>query len=172
MKRLVRKAQKGNSKAFLRLFEQFEADMYRMAFVYVRNQEDALDIVQEVAYQSFKKIDTLKEPDYLKTWLIRITINCSLNLIRNKQKVIQLKPNDERFFQGEEKDFSLSITLQELLNLLEENEKSIVLLRYYQEYTFREIAELLDMPLGTVKTILYRALNKLRVNMKEAGNNE
>ena len=46
-----------------------------MAYVYVKNKDDALDVVQEVAYQSFKKIDTLKKPEYFKTWLIKIAIN-------------------------------------------------------------------------------------------------
>ena len=77
--RLVKKAQKGNDKAFLKLFQKYEEDIYRMAYVYVKNENDALDVVQEVAYRSFKKIDTLKNPEYLKTWLIKIAINCSLN---------------------------------------------------------------------------------------------
>ncbi len=63
MIRLVHKAQKGNEKAFLKLFQQYEEDIYRMAFVYVKNESDALDVVQEVAYRSFKKINTLKNPE-------------------------------------------------------------------------------------------------------------
>ena len=87
--RLVKKAQKGNDKAFLKLFQKYEEEIFRMAYVYVKNESDALDVVQEVAYHSFKKIDTLKNPEYLKTWLIKIAINCSIELVRKNKKVVQ-----------------------------------------------------------------------------------
>ncbi|MFK3958820.1 sigma-70 family RNA polymerase sigma factor [Guptibacillus hwajinpoensis] len=167
MTRLVKKAQKGNDKAFLKLFQQYEEDIYRMAYVYVKNKDDALDVVQEVAYQSFKKIDTLKKPEYFKTWLIKIAINCATNLVRVNNKVVLLKQEYDEFIGTEDEDIPLSITLQELINTLEEDEKSIVLLRFYHHHTFKEISELLEMPLGTTKTVLYRSLNKLRKGFKE-----
>lgn len=166
--RLVKKAQKGDDKAFLKLFQQYEKDIYRMAYVYVKNENDALDVVQEVAYKSFKKMNTLKYPEYFKTWLIKIAITCSIDSVRKKKKVVQLKPEFNEFIEAEDEDIPLSITLQELLNALNEEEKSIVLLKYYEGYSFQEIAELLDMPLGTAKSLLYRALGKLRKQLKEA----
>lgn len=164
--RLVKKAQKGDDKAFLKLFQKYEEDIYRMAYLYVKNESDALDVVQEVAYRSFKKIDTLKNPEYFKTWLIKIAITCSINLVRKNKKVVQLKPEHEEFLGSEDEDVSLSITLQELLGQLNEDEKSIVILRFYEGYSFKEIAELLNIPLGTAKSVLYRALDKLRKQFK------
>ena len=163
----MKKAQRGNDKAFLKLFQQHEADIYRMAYVYVKNQEDALDIVQEVAYQSFKKIHTLRSPEYFKTWLMKITMNIAMNVIRENKKVIHLKPEYEEFIGIENEDMSLSISLRTLIEELDEDEKSIVLLRFYQDYTFKEISEILEIPLGTAKSILYRAINKLRKQYKE-----
>lgn len=127
-----------------------------------------MDVVQEVAYLSFKNIHTLKNPEHFKTWLIKIAITCSINLIKKNQKVIQLKPEDEEFIGLEDEDVSLSITLQELLEQLNEDEKSVVILKFYEGYSFKEIADLLNIPLGTAKSVLYRALNKLRKNLKEA----
>ncbi len=172
MIRLVRKAQKGNDKAFLKLYQQFEEDIYRLAYVYVKNKDDALDVVQEVAYQSFKKIDTLKKPEYFKTWLMKITINCALNVIRKNKKVVLLKPDFEVLMGTEEEDLLLSLSLQELMDFLQEDEKSVILLRFYHDHTLKEISDILEIPLGTAKTVLYRALNKLRKNYKEAGNYE
>jgi len=60
---LVREAQKGNDKAFLELFEEYENDIYRTAFVYVKNQDDSLDVVQETAYRAYKSIKNLKVPN-------------------------------------------------------------------------------------------------------------
>lgn len=85
---LVLKAQKGDDKAYLALFQQYEQDIYIMAFIYVKNQSDALDVVQETAYRSFKAIKYLNEPKYFKTWLIRIAVNCSLDLLRVRKKLL------------------------------------------------------------------------------------
>lgn len=138
-----------------------------MAFVYVKNKDDALDVVQEVAYQSFKKIDTLRKPEYFKTWLMKITMNCATNVIRKNKKVVFLKPEFEEIIGTEDEDILFSISLQELIDGLEEDEKSIVLLKFYHNHTFKEISEILDIPLGTAKSILYRALDKLRKHFKE-----
>lgn len=171
LERLIKKAQKGNDKAYLQLFQQYEEDIYRMAYVYVKNKDDALDVVQEVAYQSFKKISTLKHPEYLKTWLMKITINCALNVINKNKKVIHLNPDFEVFTGAtEDEDIALSLTLHELMETLQVDEKSVILLKYYDDRTLKEISEILEIPLGTAKSILYRALDKLRQNLKEAGN--
>lgn len=160
--RLVKKAQKGNEKAFLKLFQQYEEEIYRMAFVYVRNKEDALDVVQEVAYQSFKNISSLKKAEYFKTWLMKITINCSINLIRKNEKVVPLKPEFEEIIATYNEDFLSNLSLSDLMTDLKEDEKSVVVLKFYYNYTFKEIAEILEIPLGTTKSILYRALAKLK----------
>jgi RNA polymerase sigma-70 factor (ECF subfamily) len=167
---LVRKAQKGNDKAFLALFQEYEQDIYRMAFVYVKNQSDALDVVQETAYRSFKTIKNLIEPKYFKTWLIRIAVNCSLDLLRKQKKVVQLKPELEENISGDiNEDIDLEVTVRDLIEGLNEEEKSVVILRFYEGLTFKEVSETLDIPLGTAKTILYRALDKLRNNLKGDG---
>lgn len=151
----------------MKLFQQYEKDIYRMAYVYVKNKDDALDVVQDVAYQSFKKVDSLKKPEYFKTWLMKITMNCATNVIRKNKKVVRLKPEYEQFIGIDNEDIPLSISLQELIDVLEEDEKSIVLLRFYHDHTFKEISELLEIPLGTAKSVLYRALDKLRKEFKE-----
>ncbi len=165
---LVKKAQKGDEKAYITLFKHYEADIYRMAYVYVKNQEDALDIVQETAYKSFSQIKSLKNPKYFKTWLIRIAINNALSHLRKGKNVVHLKPEyADMYPANENEDISLHITLKDLIEKLDEKEKSIVLLRFYSDHTIAETSDILDMPLGSVKTILYRALEKLRRKMNK-----
>ncbi|CAJ1004671.1 sigma-70 family RNA polymerase sigma factor [Brevibacillus aydinogluensis] len=163
----VKQAQSGNDAAYLALFQQYEEMVYRIAFVYVKNQDDALDIVQEVAYRSFKSIKTLREPRYFKTWLTKITISCSINVLQKRRKVIQMKPEQLDDVRSMDEDLPLSITLKDVLEKLDVNEKSVILLRFYQDYTIKEIAQVLELPLGTIKTILYRSLGKLRGILQE-----
>lgn len=164
---LISKAQKGNDQAFLALFQKYEQDLYRMAFVYVKNSNDALDVVQETAYRAFKTVNHVTEPKYFKTWLIKIVINCSIDLLRKKKKVALLKPAIAESITDEvNENIDLEMTIRDLIESLDENEKSVIMLRFYEDLTIKEIAKILDVPLGTTKTILYRALNKLRDHLK------
>ncbi|MEH7012429.1 sigma-70 family RNA polymerase sigma factor [Neobacillus niacini] len=167
---LIKKAQKGNDKAFLTLFQQYEQDIYRTAFVYVKNQSDALDVVQETAYRSFKSIKNLKESKYFKTWLIRIAISCAVDLLRKQKNVVQMKPQYEEFISGDvNEDIDLEITIRDLIERLNEVEKSVIILRFYEGLTIKEVSKALDIPLGTAKTVLYRALDNLRKKLKGDG---
>lgn len=76
--------------------------------------------------------------------------------------MVLIRREYEEFIETEDEDIPLTLSLQDLIDGLEVEEKSVVLLRFYQNHTFKEIAELLDMPLGTAKSVLYRAIKKLR----------
>lgn len=133
--RLIKKAQKGNEKAFLKLFQMYEADIYRMAFVYLKNEEEALDIVQETAYKAFDKIESLKEPAYIKTWLIKITISNSLNRLKKLEKIVPMQNEYIDNIQFEQGDHTVKVLLQQILEELTSDEKGIVLLKYYEGYS-------------------------------------
>ena len=161
---------KQSEKQFTELFTAYEADLYRIAFVYVKNEQDALDVMQETAYRAYKNFDRLREPKYCKTWLTRITINCAIDHIRKHSKLLPLEQYAENLpvlSHEEEQHIILRTSLEQLMDFLDPMEKSIVLLKYYEQCTFREIADALSIPQGTVKTILYRALHKLKTKLKE-----
>ena len=67
MKMLILKAQHGDAQAFMKLFSEYEQELYCIAFINVKNEADALDVMQEVAYRAFKGIKDLKNPEYFKT---------------------------------------------------------------------------------------------------------
>lgn len=167
---LVRQAQQGDEDAFLAVFQTYEADLYRTAYVYMGNPEDALDVVQEAAYRSFKSIGGLKDPQYCKTWLIRITISCAIDMLRKRRQEVLWRPEyTEQLAAAESEDLPLALTLRQLVDTLDEDEKHLVILRFYYDLTIREAAELMALPLGTAKTLLYRALAKLRSRVAEEG---
>lgn len=167
--KLVKKAQKGDDDAYLKLFTQYEELIYRTAYLYVKNKEDALDVVQETAYRSFKSLKSLKKPKYFKTWLTKIAITSALDILRKNKKIVFINDYMEDIATVEDKttEITTSVSLNELLELLTDEEKTSVILKYYYDYTFSMISETLDIPLGSVKTILYRALKKLRIEGKE-----
>jgi len=176
METLLRRARRGDESAFMELWGIYESELYRIAWVYVKNEADALDVMQEAAFRAFRGIRTLRKPQYAKTWLTRIVINCALDHLRRNAKIVQIGTeqieNDARFSTAFESEALTKLTLEALLNRLDADGKTAVILRYYCGCTFPEMARLLNRPLGSVKTTLYRALDRLRECAKEAEQNE
>ena len=166
MEELLRRARRGDARAFLQIFEKYEPTLYRTAWLYVKNEQDALDVMQEAAFRALRGIRTLEKPQFVKTWLTRIVINCALDLLRKNGGItffgVERIENEPRFSTAFESDALDRITLESLMNALTDAERCAVILKYCHGYTFAEMAGLMQLPLGTAKTILYRALDKLR----------
>lgn len=82
---LEEKAIAGDEDSFTVLIDGMQERLYRMAYSYVRNQEDALEIVQETVFKAYISIHKLKQPQYFKTWLTKIAVNCALDFIRKSK---------------------------------------------------------------------------------------
>ncbi|MFJ7746526.1 sigma-70 family RNA polymerase sigma factor [Peribacillus sp. NPDC097295] len=165
--KLVKKAIKGDGKAFEKLLELHSDQLYRTAFLYVGNRDDALDVVQETAYKSFQAVGQLKNTEYFLTWVTRILIHCSYDLLRKKNREIpmnRMKEKAEEFFHQEE-----SLDLGAAINLLNEQYRTVILLFYYRDLSIHDIAEIMSIPENTVKTYLHRAKRNLRKSLEGAG---
>ncbi|PLS15431.1 RNA polymerase subunit sigma-70 [Bacillus sp. M6-12] len=169
----VKKAQKGDDQAFLEVINTENTKLYRIAYLYVKNESDALDIVQETVYKAYISINTLKQPSYFHTWLTRILINTAMDFLRKNNKVF---PIDQHSLERMESPKSVNpedkLVLLQAIESLEEKYKTVIILRYYKDLTVKQIAGLLECPEGTVKTNLHRAINKLKIEYKEDCFNE
>jgi RNA polymerase sigma-70 factor (ECF subfamily) len=162
---LVKKARLGNDDAFYELIQQRKELLYRTAYAYVKNQEDALDIVSDTVYKAYKSLRKLKEPAFFNTWLTRILINCSLDHLKKQKRIMLVKEiadTPERT-----KDFSENLDLRQAVDELDDKCRTVIILKYYHDLTIREVAEIMQCPQGTIKSYLHRALNSLRVDLKE-----
>lgn len=145
------------------LLENYET-YYRLAYSYVRQEQDALDIVQESAYKAIKDCQKVKNPQYLSTWLYRIVINTALDLIRKRKKEELSDTMPEAVWEDRYGDVDLKYMLEQL----DDKSRTVVVLRYFEDMKLEEIAAILDENLNTVKARLYRTLKKLRLDL-EAG---
>ena len=134
---------------------------YRLAYGQVRDREAALDIVQEAVAKALAKAHTLREPNYLKTWFYRILINECMDYFRRSKNVVSM---EEAFDLRVEEQVELEdrMDLYEALGKLEERERLVVQLRFFEGMKLEEISRVTDTNLSTVKTRLYSALRKLR----------
>jgi len=164
---LVHRARKDDAEAFGELMKMSQEKLYRIAYSYVKNRDDALDIVSESVYKAYVNLRTLKNPEYFNTWIIRIVINQSVNFL-NKTKRITLKEDLSQ--SPEEQNPIQTIELMDLndaMDRLNENQKAVIILKYFEDLTLTQIAEIMKRPVGTVKTYLHSALKALRLEMKE-----
>lgn len=144
------------------ILDSYEA-MYRLAYTYVRSEEDALDIVQESVYKAIKHSASVKQESYIKTWLWRIVMNTALDFIRKNRKEIAV----DAFFENGKEDSYRDFDTIEALKVLTEKEKTVVVLRFFEDQKLSEIAKILNENTNTVKTILYRSLRKLKLELTE-----
>ena len=144
------------------ILDSYEA-MYRLAYTYVRNEEDALDIVQESVYKAIKNASKVRQESYIRTWLWRIVMNTAVDYIRSRKNETELDAAGETGKEDTYQDFD---TL-EALKILDEREKAVVILRFFEDQKLDDIARILHENTNTVKTILYRSLKKLRVQLTE-----
>jgi len=165
---LVKKAIKGNKSAFEKLIQQHYERIYRTAYLYVHNEEDALDVVQEATYQAFTSIHSLKNPEYFMTWLTRIIIRCSGQVLKKKSNVVPLSEEILSNLPGQvNPNIEESLQLLHAIQQLRENYRTVIILFYYYDYSIKGISSVMEIPESTVKTYLSRGKAELKKFYKD-----
>jgi RNA polymerase sigma-70 factor (ECF subfamily) len=163
---LVHKAKRGDAAAFTELMQSCQEKLYRIAFSYVKNRDDALDIVSESVYRAYVNLRSLKNPSYFNTWIIRIAINQSINFI-SKTRRITLKEDIELNVAKNTVETDEAMDLYKAMDRLDENQKAVIILKYFEDLPITQVAEVMNRPVGTIKTYLHGALKNLRLELKE-----
>lgn len=162
----VKSAIKGDEKAFEDLMDLCKESLYRTAFAYTKNEHDALDVLQDTVYKAYISIDKLKNPKYFKTWLTKILINNAIDFINKEKKIISIVDNMKiSATKSEVSRVDEKLDILSSIDRLEDKHRKVIILKYFQDLTITEIAEVMSCPIGTVKTYLNKALGKLRITM-------
>ncbi|MCO1604381.1 RNA polymerase sigma factor [Desulfosporosinus nitroreducens] len=156
-----------NKQLFEAYISQHINSIYRFAYTFTTNQEDAEDVANESILKALKSINSLRNPDQIGTWLYRIVANTALSTIKKNKKIVYIDPIDMADVQDDGDDFS-NISFEQMIGFLEPKYKSIVVLRFFEGMPLEDIALILDENLNTVKTWLYKALKILRIEMEGA----
>lgn len=140
---------------------------YRLAFSYVRNQEDALDVVQNAVCKALENYESLRDEGAIRTWFYKILVNESFAALNAKKRLVLTDDRSCMEVPYEEEGFETYDDLYDRLGRMEKEVQSIIKLRFFEELTLNEIAEILRMNLNTVKAKLYRGLKTLKVDFGE-----
>jgi RNA polymerase sigma factor (sigma-70 family) len=169
---LVIRAKDGDQKAYAELMQRYKDSIYFMALKMVNNKDDAMDLTVETFGKAFENIEKYKPDFAFSTWLFRIATNNCIDFIRKKRlNVVSLQSLSEE--DKDEKQLQIasdtlnpeqtsikkqeSEKLKSIVEQLPQRYRTLIILRYYDEQSYEEIAQQLDLPLGTVKAQLFRA---------------
>ena len=147
---------------FAQRVEALRPRLYRTAYCYLGSEHDALDVLDEAVYRALCGLRKLRQSEYFDTWLTRILINeCS----REQKRRARFRPLEEQPELSEE-DYD-ALPLQEAVKALPKELKEIVILRFFSGFTQQETAQALQIPQGTVATRQRKALQLLKLDLKE-----
>ncbi|WML37408.1 sigma-70 family RNA polymerase sigma factor [Clostridium sp. OS1-26] len=158
----IKLAKKGDKAAFVRIIEENKASMYRVAISILNNEQDVEDAFQNTIIKAYEGIGSLKKNQYFKTWLIRILINECNAILRSNKKIVHVEEFDDKA----SNDFS-NLELTNAVNSLDEDLRVVTTLFYFEDIPQKDIANILSIPEGTVRSRLSRARNKLYEMLKE-----
>lgn len=167
LEKLVKKAIAGDKDSFDTVIRSVSETIYKLAYSYTKNREAALDILQDVIYKALISIKDLKNAQYFNTWIMRITINCSINYLKKSKRIVQI---DEKIIENKasySQNTEEILDLHEALRNLDDKYRTVIILKYFKDLRLEDISEILKVPLGTVKTNLYRGLRKLKIYIEE-----
>jgi len=159
---------KGNSnleKELVDFIMNNKEDFYRLAYSYVKNQNDAIDILQDSIQKAITSCGNLKNDLSLKAWFYRIVVNTSLDYLRKKKKLEVVDEETIELYSSGKNDVYPNIDLERSLASLPNKYRSIIVLRFFEDLKIEEVAEILQESPSTIKTRLYKALELLRIKM-------
>lgn len=162
---VAKKAIKGDDQAFLQVMQLYKDTLYRTAFAFLKNEHDALEAMQEITFRAYQKIHTVKEPSYMKTWLVRIMMNYCQDQLKQSKRYSSSEMLQEIGFSEDTSHLEMNEAIASLSN----GEQQLIFLKYFQNTKIKEIAELEKIPEGTVKSRLHKALKSLRNFLSEKG---
>ena len=143
---------------FIELYEPVYKDMYRLAYYYLGNAQDAEDVVGETVLKAYEKFASLRKKEAFKSWIFTILVNQCMTFLRKKTVKGTSELIEEPSFESNMEDKSVA---EELLSVLSEEERQIVVLSVFGGYKGEEIAQILHIKHSTVRTKYRRALKKM-----------
>ena len=147
---------------FDNIYEEYFDRVYYKVLSVVKNDDDAEDICQETFISVYKNLSKFREEGNIYTWIYRIAINKTYDFF--KKRKLEFEINDEVLSLPEDINFDTKVILEEKLKLISEKEREIVILKDIYGYKLKEIAEIKNMNLSTVKSVYYKALKDMGGN--------
>lgn len=157
---LIIKSQHGDDFAFEKLIDSYEEYLYKMAFLYVKNDQDALDIYQETVLKAYLNISKLKNTSSFKSWITKILIN-NIYSIYKDFNIVAYDFNENIIGECSYIDIEERLDLYDAIDILEEKYRTSIILQYFYDLTIKQISEITSTNESTIKTNIRRGKIKM-----------
>ncbi len=162
IEKLVNKAKQGDKEALVSLIMDRKQEYYGLAYVYMKNNEDALDAMEDMIVILYESLHQLKKEEAFYSWSKTILVNCCKKQLRRKKRLTDFNNIEAEATAGGLNLVEEQLTLESHLSGLSSSHQEIIKLRYYMDLDYNTIAELLKIPIGTVKSRISIGLRKLK----------
>ena len=156
---LVRRSKKGDKEAFAQLIDQNRQMLYNTALLVLRQEDDALDALQDAILACWENLPSLRKDRNFKTWLVKILLNKCRDVQRGKSHFAYVEELPES---GDEPDWDTSMDVRRTMDKLGENDQLLLSLFYYDDFSVRQIADALSLSEGAVRTRLTRSRERFK----------
>jgi len=163
----LERVKKGDREAYQIIVVKYMKRAYYICLSFVHNSEDALDISQEAFIRAFRKINRFDTKKSFFPWFYRLTRNLCLDYLKRSSQRAEIPLEEAKILKTEKDDREIKEILWKGIDSLSMEQKEVILLRYFQQFSYQEIAEILDKPLGTVMSSLYYAKRHLKKNIEK-----
>ena len=174
--KIAERFKRGDKSAFEEIYEQFAKKVYNLALRYCRDAQAAEDIAQESFIRVYRHIDSYNEDYSFSAWMMKIVVNLCISHRKSQSKDMQKVINYQEVKRNVSNDpaarIEINDIIQHYLEQLDDISKMMTTLYYIQDFTYEEISEIMECPIGTVKSRLSRAKEKFHemVSKKKEGN--
>jgi RNA polymerase sigma-70 factor (ECF subfamily) len=159
---IVKSIKRGNIEILLQWIDINKQKLYRLSWAYLKNNEDVEDVFHNTIIKVAENIDKLKNENSFEGWFISIMLNECRKVLRDRKKAEPIESIEVSDAADRYQDQAEKLDLYDGLKKVDEEYKELIILKYYSGYSQKEIADALNMPIGTVKTKIFRGLKMLR----------
>jgi RNA polymerase sigma-70 factor (ECF subfamily) len=174
--RLIQASQQGNQEAFATLLQKHQRRVFNMILRMVHDYDDASDVTQETFLAAWQGLPSFRGEARFSTWLYSIAYHCSLRQLerRKHEEALQTAMQAQQFPEGAQLEmrpeemvegYDMQARVREHLSQLPMKYRVVLILRHLQDRTYEEMAQILNLPIGTIKTHLFRARNLLKEHL-------
>ena len=176
-RKLITKAQEGDVESFHVIVTKYDAQIMTLSLQIAKNKQDAEDIYQETFVKVYKNISKFRFESDIYTWIYRIAVNTAYNYKRKHSKFSVVEPKDGENYEmldlvydpndDVQNRTELFAAVNQAMIVLSNQQRTVFILKHFQQLKIKDIASILNVSDGTVKKYLFRAMEKLRIQLKD-----
>ncbi|WP_409369746.1 RNA polymerase sigma factor [Lysinibacillus sp. 38-6] len=156
-----------HEEVFIQLIREQKERFYLLAYSYTKNEQDALDVVQDSIQKAMLSLERLEHVDYMKSWFYKIVVRTAIDFLR-KHNRLQVTDNDTlQYLTPAKEDVYEDVDLEHALEALPQMYREVVILHYFEDLKLADVADILGIKLSTAKSRLYKALKLLKIQLQD-----